>query len=266
MSRFKRFAHSLVSGYLLLGANVLYTLLSIPLALHYLSVREFGLWSLTSSIAGYLAMIDLGMNTSVARILIDKKDTREDGRYGAAIKTGVMVGLSQGAIVLLVGLVLLGVLPGWLQIAPEFSRSFFWLVLGQVILTTVAFPARIFGQVLYAWQRMDVSNYAQITQMFVWMITLWVGFAAGLGIYSLLLSLVTGFICSTTVSAIACYKLGLWPKTGEWGPPTRQQFNELFRYGADCFPDRHRDPINHVQPSSFSSPDCWDSRRPGFGT
>ena len=235
MSRFKRFAHSLVSGYLLLGANVVYTLLSIPLALHYLSLKEFGLWSLTSQIAGYLTMIDLGMNTSVSRILIDKKDSRADGSYGAAIKTGALVGVSQGSIVCLVGLGLLGVLPHWLRVDPELSTEFFWLMLGQVLLTSIAFPARIFGQVLYAWQRMDISNYSQIAQMFVWMVARGGGFAAGLGIYSLLLSLVAGSICSTFICAIACRRLGLWPKRGEWGATSRQQFHELFSYGADVF-------------------------------
>src|ERR1044071_1888761 len=55
MSRFRKYAHSLVSGYVVLGANMLYTLASVPLALKYLGKPEFGLWALTSQIAGYIA-------------------------------------------------------------------------------------------------------------------------------------------------------------------------------------------------------------------
>ena len=55
MSRFKRFTHSLLSGYVLLGANILYTFASVPLALHYLSKKEIGLWGVVTQIAGYLA-------------------------------------------------------------------------------------------------------------------------------------------------------------------------------------------------------------------
>ena len=105
MSRFKNLGRSLVSGYLALGANVLYTLASVPLALHYLSRAEFGLWALTAQIAGFISLIDLGMGSSIARILIDHKDQRETGQYGGAIKTGALVGAVQGAIVLVVGLV-----------------------------------------------------------------------------------------------------------------------------------------------------------------
>ena len=41
-SRFKHAVHGLASGYAAMACNVLYTLGSVPLALHYLSDKEFG--------------------------------------------------------------------------------------------------------------------------------------------------------------------------------------------------------------------------------
>jgi O-antigen/teichoic acid export membrane protein len=104
MSRLKRFTHSLVSGYILLGANMLFTLASVPLALHYLSTPEFGLWALVSQLGGYISLIDLGMSSSVARILIDHKDDRQTGAYGSVIKTGALVGVVQGVLILVAGI------------------------------------------------------------------------------------------------------------------------------------------------------------------
>jgi hypothetical protein len=46
MSRLKKFTHSLLSSYALMGVNIVYTLLSVPLALKSLSKAEFGLWAL----------------------------------------------------------------------------------------------------------------------------------------------------------------------------------------------------------------------------
>src|SRR5208282_1117622 len=106
MSRFKRFAHSLVSGYMQLGVNSLFTLASVPLALHYLDKEEFGLWALTSQIAGYIALIDLGLTAAASRILIDYKDHQKHGEYGGVIQTGAWVGLSQAALIFLVGTLL----------------------------------------------------------------------------------------------------------------------------------------------------------------
>ena len=103
MSRFKRFAHSLASGYVLLAANMLFTLASVPLALKYLGTEEFGLWGLATKIGGFIALVDFGLSASVARILIDHKDDRASGGYGGIVKTGLLVGLVQGALVLGVG-------------------------------------------------------------------------------------------------------------------------------------------------------------------
>src|ERR1700689_166956 len=103
MSRLKKFTHSLLSGYVALGANCFFTLASVSLALHYLGKLEFGLWALVTQIAGYIALIDLSMSASVGRILIDHKDERQSGVYGSVIKTGALVGLVQGAIMLLGG-------------------------------------------------------------------------------------------------------------------------------------------------------------------
>src|SRR4051812_35299561 len=103
MSRVRRFAHSVASGYVVLAVTAVYALASLPLALHYLSKERFGLWGLMSSIGGYLSLIDLGMSSSVARLLIDHKDDREGGTYGSLIKTGWLVLAVQGLIVFMIG-------------------------------------------------------------------------------------------------------------------------------------------------------------------
>jgi O-antigen/teichoic acid export membrane protein len=235
MSRFKNFGRSLASGYLSLGANVLYTLASVPLALHYLSRAEFGLWALTSQIAGFIALIDLGMGSSIARILIDHKDQPEDGHYGGAIKTGALVGAAQGTIVLLLGMVLVFFLGGWLRVPDALSRQFFWLMAGQIFIAAISFVSRTFGQVLYAWQRLDIQNYAQVFQFALWLAVLWLGFAGGLGVYSLLVSTVAGWVGTTAICGGACLRLHLWPRTGQWGRVSLQQFREIFAYATDLF-------------------------------
>jgi len=73
MSRKRRFITALGSGYLALIANVVFTAVSVPLALHYLSKEEFGLWSVVLQITGYLSLLDLGVGQSVSRLLVDSK-------------------------------------------------------------------------------------------------------------------------------------------------------------------------------------------------
>src|SRR5260221_10426059 len=99
MSRVRNTARSLVSGYAAITSNVMYTLASVPLALHYLSKKEFGLWLLVTQVANYLALIDAGVTASVSRILMDHKDHKEDGLYGSVMQTGALALAVQGACV-----------------------------------------------------------------------------------------------------------------------------------------------------------------------
>ncbi len=235
MSRFKRFAHSLTSSYALTGVNVVYTLISMPLAFRYLTQAEFGLWALTLQIAGYISLVDLGMSSSVARILIDHKDERANGRYGGVIKSGFLVGLAQGAIALVAGLGLVWFLGGWLKVPVDLSRQFLWLMIGQVLLTAVTFASRLFGQILFAWQRLDVWNYSQMFQLAAGLAALWAGFVLGFGVFSLLAGAAVSWVCGLIANVLSCHRLGFLPKAGEWGRASREQFRELFSYGADLF-------------------------------
>jgi O-antigen/teichoic acid export membrane protein len=50
-SRIKRFTHGLISGYGAIVVNILYTIFSVRLALHYLGKEQFGLWALALQVS-----------------------------------------------------------------------------------------------------------------------------------------------------------------------------------------------------------------------
>ena len=236
MSRFKRFTRSLVSGYVLLGANILYTMASVPLALKYLGLgQEFGLWVLTTSIGGYIALVDLGMGASVARILIDHKDDRTGGGYGSVVQTGILVGLVQAFLILLVGTILALVAGPLLRVQPELRHDFTWLMIGQCAMLAVSFAGKIFLYLLTAHQRYDISNYAHASLFACSYGMMWFFFAQGFGVFSLLWGQVLGLFLTVAINVWGCVHLKLLPRRGEWGRPTRPLFNELFAYGRDIF-------------------------------
>jgi O-antigen/teichoic acid export membrane protein len=235
MARLRNFTHSLASGYAQMAVNVLYTLASVPLALHYLSKGEFGLWALTVQVANFIALIDLGMGSSIARILIDHKDDRQNGRYGSVIKSGFLVGSAQGLVVLAAGLSGVWFVGSWMHLPEELTQPFFWLMIGQVLLTAATFGTRMFGQVLYAWQRIDVSNYSAIIQLGVALGALWIGFYLKFGVFSFLAGGVAGWAVGTVINAWACVQLRFWPKGEEWGVVSHKQLRELFDYATDVF-------------------------------
>jgi len=251
MSRFKRFAHSLVSGYVLLGVNIIYALVQGRMVLHYISDNnEVGLWAVAIQVATYLLLLDLGMSGSIARILIDHKDKTESTAYGETIKTGFLVLCLQGALVVAGGALVSQWLPEGMILSSSTDLSaatsrtalatdqvalFRSLVLWQCVLIGVTFAGRMFGFILEAHQRYDVNNYAQAGAFVVTLLTLWWGFEHRLGLYSLLWSNVAGTIFVNLYLFIAVRSLGFLPAKGKWGSANPARFRELFGYATDVF-------------------------------
>lgn len=235
MSRLKKLTNSLLSGYVMLASNMLYTLASVPLALHYLNKEEFGLWALVSQLGAYITLIDLGMSGSVARILIDHKDDRGNGAYGGVIKTGALVGFVQGGLIVLAGIGLSVAAGSLLHVPAGMNANFTWLMIGQSLLMGVSFSTRIFGNLLLAHQRLDVTNYSSSVLFFVNLAAMWTGFAMGLGIYSFLIGQFVMIFGSVVVNITGCTRLGFLPRGNEWGQVTYARFHEVFKFGNDIF-------------------------------
>jgi O-antigen/teichoic acid export membrane protein len=235
MSRLKKFTRSLMAGYMQLGANIFYTLASVPLALHYLGKAEFGLWALVSQLGGYILLIDLGMSSSIGRILIDHKDDRASGAYGGAIKTGTLVCWAQAVIIILAGSALSFLAGSLLHVQAELRSDFVWLMIGQSALLGISFASRIFGNVLIAHQRLDIGSYGAAAGFFLNLAATWLGFALGWGVFSILLGQGIMTLGNVIVSVFGCVRLNLLPSAGEWGHVSRAQFHEMFAFGQGFF-------------------------------
>jgi O-antigen/teichoic acid export membrane protein len=236
MSRFKRFASSLLSGYALILANTIYTLASVPLALHYLSKEEFGLWVLVTQVCNFnTLLVDLGMSGALARILIDHKDDSTSTKYGSVIQTGLLVLAVQGIIIAVVGTLVSFWLPDWMDVPEKNWQMFRALVSWQCVMLALSFVLRIFYFILQAHQRYDICNYANLLSFAVGLAGIWAGFAAGLGLYSLLLGGAATTVSGGAVSLRQTWRLRLFPARGRWGQPNWATFKELFFYGADIF-------------------------------
>ena len=218
-----------------MGTNLFCSLASVPIALHYLTKAEFGLWALVTQFLGYIALVDLGMSGAVARTLVDHKDDRTGNTYGGILQTGVLVGVVQGLIVVAAGLVCSLGVRSLLHVAPEMERTLFQLIVAQSLLVGLAFAIRPATLLLTAHQRYDVGNNATNLQLAVGLGASWLSFRAGGGIFSLVWGNLAGQIVYTVITLTGCVRLRLFPEKGHWGQPTWPLFHELFLFGKDVF-------------------------------
>jgi O-antigen/teichoic acid export membrane protein len=231
-SRSQRFIKALVTGYAAIAVNILCTLASVPLALHYLTKQEFGLWALLAQLTGYLMLLDLGMSGSINRFLCNYKDDINGGEYGSIILTGLGVFVSQGLVVMAVGSFVILFSGSLLGIPPHLGRIFIHLGLIQVFLCGMNLATRAFVSPLWAHQRLDISNLASIACQLSSLLVLWIGLHAGFHLYSLSIGAVLSLILSLSITVCSCIHLGLYPQIGRWGRLRLDLFRNMFRYGG----------------------------------
>jgi O-antigen/teichoic acid export membrane protein len=235
MSRFRRAIHGVASGYLMLAVTAVGGLASVPVALHYLSKEQFGLWALMWTLLSYLNLIDLGMSGSIARLLIDFKDDRDGGHYGSLIKTGWLVLLTQGLIVFAAGVIFAGSFTQLMAIRSDLQPEFIQLIKLQCGVVALGYAVRIFGHLLTAHQRMDLANYAGTVAPVVNLAVLWVCFYFGFGVFSIVWATLCATLANAAIQGIACEIWGFFPRRSGWGTTSWNQFKEIFNYGRDLF-------------------------------
>jgi len=218
-----------------LVATALYAFVSVPLALHYLSKEEFGLWGLMASISSYLSLIDLGMSGSVARLLIDYKDDAHNGTYGSLIKTGWLVLIVQGLVIFIAGWLFAPLLSALLNIPAGLEGQFIPLMRWQSTILGLSFAFRLFSHLLHSHQRLDISNYIQIASLAITFGLQWIFFHQGSGVFSLIWATLISTAFVGVAAWLAALKLELFPKSGSWGKASWRYFVELFSYGKDLF-------------------------------
>jgi O-antigen/teichoic acid export membrane protein len=236
MSRSRRYMFAVGSGYAAVTANIFYTALAIPLALHYLTREEFGLWSVVLQITGYLALLDLGVGEAVARLLVDSKDNINGGIYGSILKTASIVFAVQACIVASFGFLFGHPISCLIGIPSDLRSTFEGLMQWQCVTFSVICLAMPFGAIpLWSHQRVDRSNFANIAVFAANLLFLWIGFKIGLRTFSLLLANIAGTGVNLFLVLYSTTRLNLFPSRGHWGTISWERSWEVFRFSRDIF-------------------------------
>jgi O-antigen/teichoic acid export membrane protein len=232
-TRSKRFTQSLITGYGAIAVNIVFSLVSIPLALSYLSKEEFGLWALALQITGYLSLIDLGMTGAVGRFLADHKDDVNSDAYATHFATGCFVFITQALLIVAMGMVFSCFAPTLLSISPGLADEFTFLLRILCVIAGFSIAGRCLAAPLWGFQRMDVINVAATVGLILQFFVMWLGFHLGYGVRSFAVAGAAPTLLALIVYAVICSKNGYYPRLNVWLSPRWSIFKEMFAYGRD---------------------------------
>ncbi len=235
MSRFKNFTYNLGAGYIQLVFNAIYSLISIPLILHFLPKEQFGLWATIIQLMGYITLVDFGMTSASARLLVDHKDDRSNGNYGSVIQTTFLVSAIQGLIVFILCVCSAPLITAFIKVPAEQVTLFTRLLAIQGIVAASGFIFRPFSVILYAYQKEYIPVLTGSISLLISLPILWFLLAKKIGIYSFVyVSLFFALVTPITL-LFYCWKCGYLPKHGESTGISKKTFIHVFDYGKDIF-------------------------------
>jgi O-antigen/teichoic acid export membrane protein len=235
VTRLRQFSRGLGSSWLATAATVAYSLLSVPIALRYLSVEEFGLFVLLIQISAYFGLVEIGMSAASARILVDHKDHRDGRIYGSVILTSFFVFAIQGFIILAVGILAAPWIIALVSVPSALAEVATLLLRWLAFTSALTLVLRIFGSVLYANKRLDLIHAFMGANMAFGLVLLAAILASGAGLAGLRWMFVAQAAIAILLPVLACHNLELLPKKGHWGAPSIERFREIFGFGKDIF-------------------------------
>lgn len=217
MSRMRRAAVAASFSYLQYALAIVSGILLVPLTLHYLGARTYGLWLASGELLGYAAMVDLGV-VGVMPWMLAEADGRCD-RTGmrALIVNGLIVGLGVGVGYALVATALWVVLPSALRLGPTDREALARPLALLVATMVVVYPLRVFSAVVSGLQDVVFNGVITVAQGLVAIAITVVLLLNGYGLYALAAaaaasSLLTVLAALARTWVIAPDLLRHWPR------------------------------------------------------
>jgi O-antigen/teichoic acid export membrane protein len=185
MSRIRKATVTAGFGYAQFAFAIVTGLVLVPITLHYLGTRTWGLWLASGEVLGYAAMIDLGV-LGVLPWMIGEADGRRDRQaIRTLVTTGMFVGVLAGVGYALVGFGLWSVLPYALGLTPD-DRALIGPPLTLLIAAhAISYPLRVFRAVLAGMQDALFNGVLTLVQSLLTVTLTAVLLISGYGLFAL---------------------------------------------------------------------------------
>lgn len=235
MSRSRRAASGLVSGYLMVAVTLVVQLLMVPLATSVLGDGEVGLWGLTQRMAYLFTLLDLGLLPSVSRLLVDHKEEPEGIAYRRTLSAGTVATLMMCAITGVATLAVASPLAGSIRMAGELRSEAVFLLMATGFTIALSGVFRVPMAMLYAWQRHDLVNYAQALGQLANLGVFWLALRSGNGVRSAWYGQATLAVVIGLSTLLALGSMGRLRDLGRLVWPGWSAIRMVLRFGLDLF-------------------------------
>ncbi len=232
--RFRHICRNALSSWLATAANMAVGFFLSPFIVHRLGDAAYGVWVLSISSVNYLALLDLGMRSSVLRFVSKERTVGNHAGASDAFSAALWVRVQISVAVLLLSGLLAALFPVLFRIPPPLVHTSRIAVMIIGTTTAVGMCLGVFGGVLSAVNRYDVQTGVTLAQLAIRVTGVVLALGKGWGL--------VGIACAELVAAtfggslLVRFALRVYPELRvRLSRPTREVLRPLWSYSFYVF-------------------------------
>lgn len=163
----KQIAQNVFFNWLGTIANMVVGFFLAPFILHRLGDVAYGVWVLSVSIVGYLALLDFGIHGAIIRYVSQGYTRQDHDSASEAASAALWVRLQISAIVIMLSAGIAALFPKVFKIPLAIRGEAQTAVLLIGLATAITLSLGVAGGVLTALNRFDLQTYVGLLQMFI---------------------------------------------------------------------------------------------------
>jgi O-antigen/teichoic acid export membrane protein len=158
----QRIARNVATRYLLVAAEMLVGLITLPFNLHHLGPDAYGLWMLTAGITIHFSILDLGYGGAMVKFVAQYRASRDARALNEIASTIFILFTTLGLLAYLIVIGLAFNLEHLFNITAAQAEIGKWILLIVGLNVTFNFAFAVYGGVCSGFQRYDINNVVAV--------------------------------------------------------------------------------------------------------
>lgn len=234
MPRARRLAQNVVANWVALAVTTLVGFFLSPFVVHHLGNLTYGVWVIIMSLIAYMNLLDLGLRGAVTRFVSKGSSLANHEESNQAVSGALWIRLWISVAIIVAGLVVSAGFNHVFKIPTELQQTARIAVLITAVTVAINLWCGVFGGVLAALHRYDLTSAVSILQTcmraagIIWLLR------AGYGILGLALWDFCTAIAANSVLCFLCFKVYPQLKVA-FGRPDSATLKKLWNYSFYAF-------------------------------
>ncbi len=207
MSVLKTISKNIFSNYVGIVGSIVIAFVLSPYLIHTLGDTNYGVWSVVSALTGYMALLDLGISSAIAKYVAKYKALKDYKSLNIVMGSGIAILMAVGFMLIVVSPFLSSAVVSIFGFEDELGRTVRALIIVASIDIAVFVSTGVLVGAFYGFQRYEIINAVNILVALLKAIAFYLALSNGMGLLAMGVVSLFGNILAASALFIAMRKV-----------------------------------------------------------